>query len=227
MKWPTKTSDKQTYGEEIANAISHGLMILLGIFTLVFFTIKINKINPSNKFIFLIFSISIIILYLMSTLNHSLSFTKAHKFFQKSDHISVYLLIWGTFVPILLLLKELQVPLIEDCKITKGNFLFICQCLLVFLGILAKILWFEKGKYVHLVLYVLLGWSGLLFVDELIKPNNKNLFICIFLGGCFYSGGIWFFIKDHKKYFHFIWHLFVILGTCFHAVGIYLLLKKL
>ncbi|MFB0638199.1 hemolysin III family protein [Candidatus Phytoplasma solani] len=230
MKWPTKSSDKQTYGEEIANAISHGLMVPLGIFILVLFDIEICKIDVNNKMIISIFSISIIILYLTSTLYHSLSFTKAHKFFQKCDHISIYLLIWGTFSPILLLLPGLRGSLFDSETFkwfTEGRFFFVCQCILVTLGITCKVMWFDKGKYLHLLFYVLLGWSGILLFPELIKLNNRETLFFIILGGCCYTGGVYFYVKDNKKYFHFIWHLFVMLGTCFHAVGIYYLLQNL
>lgn len=230
MKWPTKKTGRQTYGEEIANAISHGLMVFFGIFILVFFIIQTNKKSPSDVPIVLIFSISVILLYLASTLNHSLSFTKAHKFFQKSDHISIYVLIWGTFAPILLLLKGLQGPsLVSEIipYLTKGRLIFVCQCLLVLLGIVGKIFWFEKWEHLHLTLFLLFGWSGLLFVKELFQPGNELFFLFIFLGGCFYSVGVYFFVKDYKKYFHFIWHLFVILGTTFHALGIFYMLNSL
>ena len=83
MKWYIKPSDKQTLGEEIANAISHGLMIPLGVFILVFFCLKASAMSNPNRYIVLVFSISMIILYLMSTLYHSLSFTKAHIFFKR------------------------------------------------------------------------------------------------------------------------------------------------
>ncbi|WP_225885815.1 PAQR family membrane homeostasis protein TrhA ['Fragaria x ananassa' phyllody phytoplasma] len=227
MKWPIKSSDQQTLGEEIANTISHGLMIPLGIFILVFFSIEASKQRTlATNFIVLIFSISMIILYLMSTLFHALAFTKAQKFFQKTDHISIYLLIWGTFAPILLLLKELQEPFF-NLSITKGQFFFISQCILVLCGILGKIFWFNKGKNLHIVFYVLLGWSGLLFFPKLMEPHNKRILLFIFLGGVFYSLGVFFYVKDNKKYFHFIWHIFVMLGTLFHVLGIYFLLKNL
>ncbi|BAD04243.1 hemolysin III ['Chrysanthemum coronarium' phytoplasma] len=226
VKWATKPSDKQTLGEEIANAISHGLMIPLGVFILVCFCLKASVMSNPNGYIVLVFSISMIILYLMSTLYHSLSFTKAHNFFQKTDHISIYLLIWGTFAPILLLLPELQKPLFPQSNllISKGKCFFVCQCILAFSGIICKVFWMNKGKIIHLIFYALLGWSGLLLVPAMWKAN---IFHFVLLGGVFYSLGIYFYVKDNKKYFHFIWHLFVMAGTCFHAWGIYRLLEIL
>lgn len=226
MKWTTKTSDKQTFGEEIANAISHGLMIPLGVFILFVFCRKASAMSSPNVYIVLVFSISMIILYLMSFLYHSLSFTKAHNFFKKTDHISIYLLIWGTFVPILLLLPELQKPLfnLDSMKISQGQCFLACQFILVFSGIICKFFWMNKGEIIHLILYVLLGWSGLFLVPAMWKAN---IFHFVFIGGVFYSLGIYFYVKDNKKYFHFIWHLFVMSGTFFHAWGIYHLLEIL
>ena len=99
---------RQSIGEEIANAVSHCVMAIFGLVALVLLLVKQN--SPRNLAGSLVFGLSIFILYSMSTLYHSLSFTRAKGVFKRFDHLSIFILIGGTFAPALLLLPSLQVP---------------------------------------------------------------------------------------------------------------------
>ncbi|CAP18505.1 Channel protein, hemolysin III family [Candidatus Phytoplasma mali] len=225
-----KENSSQTLGEEIANSISHGLMVPFGIIMLILISSYIYYIWPKlteipffNKVFSIFYPFSIIFLYLTSTLYHSLSFTKAKKIFKKFDHIGIYLLIFGTFTPFLLLSSELNKPLFSEYIITKGLFFFVFQFIITIIGIILKWFWIYKWNKIHICLFLLLGWSSLFIFPYLYKTGNDDynlVFYLLLSGGFFYSSGVYFYIKDYKKYYHFIWHLFVLSGTICHFIAI-------
>ncbi|TVY12072.1 PAQR family membrane homeostasis protein TrhA [Candidatus Phytoplasma pini] len=224
MTWCNKKKKYQTLGEEIANSISHGLMVFFSIFIFIFYIIK--KRSDVALFPLLLFCSTMFTLYLSSCLYHSLSFTKIRNIFQIFDHICIYILIWGSFIPFLFNTKSLsKEPFL--IPIPKKFIFFLSQSIIVFLAIILKILLKNKQKKLHLILYLLLGWSSLIIINDLISDfwqNNPKIIISLILGGLMYTLGIFFYINLYKKYYHFIWHLFVVCGTIFHAISIYFLI---
>lgn len=209
---------KQTMGEEISNAVSHGLMALFGIVTLVLMILKSD--TGSKLAGSIIFGLSMTLLYLNSTLYHGLSFTKSKPIFKRFDHISIYLLIGGTFAPILLLLPELRNEVLS-IGLDKGLTILIGQWILITIGILLKAIWIKKFQVLHLFVFLLLGWSGLFIIDA-VRSLQLELFLFILLGGISYTIGVIFYALSSKvKYFHFVWHIFVALGTIFQFIAIY------
>jgi hemolysin III len=226
MHWPTKKVEQQTLGEEIANSISHGIMVPLSICIFCFFNkISLKGNNYVSRIPLFFFSLTMIMLYSMSSLYHALSFTKAKKLFQKFDHISIYLLIWGSFFPFLFLKLNNTLFSIESIHITKGWFFFLIQTIIVFIGISFKIFNFDKGQKIHLFLFLILGWSGLFLIHSLLYLKISLFFLA--LGGVIYSSGVIFYKKAYKKYYHFIWHLFVNAGNILHVLAIHYMLKSL
>ncbi|MDV3198385.1 MAG: hemolysin III family protein [Vigna little leaf phytoplasma] len=212
MKWKIKKNKKQTIGEEIANSISHGLMIICNIIIFFIYFKTVDKVFFSWPLI--LFFISMFMLYLISCLYHALSFTAAKKNFQKFDHICIYLLIWSTFIPFLFPKNNI---------IDINLFFFLIQTIIVFLGIFFKIFWMNKGEKIHLFLYLLISWGGaiiLLFLNEKIR-NNQQVCNWLLLGGLFYTLGVYFYHNEYKKYYHFIWHIFVIIGNLCHNLSVY------
>jgi len=216
-----KKKRKQSLGEEIANSTSHGLMAIFGLIATI---LLINKSqNVSLKIIAsLIFGIGIIILYTMSTLYHSLANESAKSVFRRFDHLSIYILIGGTFAPPLLLLKGLQEPFLGiKGFIGLGLMLFIVQWILIAVGIVFKSIWVKKFVGVHVFFFLLMGWSALIFMQTLMD-TSANSYLLVLLGGLAYSVGVIFFALSRKvKYFHFIWHLFTALGTILQFIAIY------
>ncbi|MBN3490229.1 hemolysin III family protein [Acholeplasma equirhinis] len=218
-----KIKRPQTVGEEIANATSHGIMAIFGIYALVALILKSD--NAWELTSAIVFGISIIMLYLMSTLYHSLAFTKSKSLFKRFDHISIYILIGGTFAPALLLLPSLRstpflgIPGMLDIGLT----LFIGQWILIIVGIVFKSIWVYKYQPVHIGVYLLLGWSAIYFILDLYlyAPNAMWL---ILLGGICYSIGVVFYALSRIKYFHFVWHIMVAAGTILQFLAIYLYL---
>lgn len=219
-----KATSKQTLGEEIANSISHGLMAIFGIIAMVLLVLKSN----SSKEVLgaVIFGMGMIVLYTMSTLFHALPTGTAKNVFQRMDHISIYMLIGGTFAPALLLipgLNEKAFFYIGNLAFTKGIILFTVQWLLIIVGIVFKSIWIKKFQKLHIAIYLLMGWSSLMFLSELIAVS-KEAFIYILLGGIAYSVGVIFYSLPKRKYYHFIWHIFTALGTIFQFISIYFFL---
>ncbi|WP_323847934.1 MAG: hemolysin III family protein [Phytoplasma sp.] len=212
MKWTIKNTKKQTIMEEILNAVSHGLMVPSSVAIFVYFCIKFEGFSLSLFFL----TLTMFMLYLMSCLYHSLSFTKAKKQFQRFDHICIYLLIWGSFLPFLFFKQETDLFTL---------IFFILQSLCILIGILFKIFKMGQGERIHLILFLLLGWSGVIviFRNKKIFFDFKQIIILLFLvlGGVFYSIGTFFYVNVYKKYFHFIWHLFVVLGNLCHVYSVY------
>ncbi len=211
-----KTKRPQTIGEEIANAVSHGVMAALGVWALVLLILKSN--DGISLFAGIIYGVSIFLLHLMSCLYHSLSFTKAKGVFKRFDHISIFLLIGGTFAPALLLLPGLRDPLMG---LSTGWWLFIIQWFFITVGIVFKSIWVHKFQAFHYVIYLILGWSALVFITELYAFSIPAFWL-ILAGGLSYTvGTIFYALSSRMKYFHFVWHIFVAAAAVIHFIGIY------
>ena len=222
---PKRIKRRQSIGEEIANAISHCVMAIFGLVALILLLVKQD--NGRELAAALIFGLSILILYTMSTLYHSLSFTKAKGVFKRFDHLSIFILIGGTFAPALLLLPSLKSPFLGINFIEKGLALLIIQWVVIALGIVFKSIWVYKFQAFHFVIYLILGWSALFFIGELYQ-DSVPAFWFILGGGLAYTIGTIFYALGSKvKYFHFIWHLWVNIGTILQFIAIYFFIMNL
>jgi len=210
---------KQTLGEEIANAISHGVIALVGIAFLVYMLVKSN--GEARKIAgAIIYGISIVLLYTFSCLYHALTNNTAKNVvFKRFDHISIYLLIGGTYAPILLNLPSLAAASFVP-GVDIGTLVLIAQWILIVIGIVFKSIWLNKYHWIHLIIYLLLGWTALIFMDK-IYAEGLVFFLLILFGGLAYTVGVVFYVLGSKvKYFHFIWHFFTIAGTLLHTAAI-------
>lgn len=204
-----KILKKQTLGEEIANAVSHGIGALAGIAGIILLLIKSD--STAEIFASIIFGLGMVMLYTMSTLYHSFrSGSTVKKIFQRLDHISIYALIGGTFAPIFILV--VQKPL--------GWILLAIQWTFIILGIVLKAVMIHKFAWVHLILFLVIGWSGLTLVGPLYQVSSQAFYFILF-GGISYTVGVIFYVFHLFKYSHFIWHLFVFFGTLLHFIAIY------
>ena len=200
-----------TLGEEIGNAITHGIGAILAIAGMILLFLKSDTSLKGMASCF--YSISLFFLMLMSCLYHSFkSGSTVKRLWRRFDYSSIYLLIGGTFAPLYLVYLGN----------TLGIVLFCIQWFLIILGI-TIIGVFGPGRYrwVHFTLYFVIGWSGLMFLPDWIKKHEFNLLWSILLGGVIYTIGMIPFLKD-KKYDHFIWHFFVLAGAIIHWFAIYL-----
>lgn len=196
--------------EEIGNAISHGVG---SIFSVVALILMLNASDTKIKiFSSIIYFIGLFIMFTMSCLYHSFKYgSRVKRLFRRFDYSCIYLLIGATFVPLLLIY----------IGGTFGKIFFIIQWIIIITGI-TLIGVFGPGKIrpLHITLYIVLGWSGLLIIPKMIS-NDINLFYYILGGGLIYTIGIIPFALK-KKTAHFIWHFFVLLGAIVQWLGIFL-----
>ncbi len=205
---------KTTLGELIANAVSHGVGFLLAITALVLLLVRSNGVNEVLSSV--AFGVALMMLYISSTLFHSFpdKMTKVLAVFQRLDHSGIFLLITGTYTPFLVLVVDN----------TKGYILLGVLWALTIVGIVFKSIWIKKFQYVHLAIYLLMGWSVLLIYND-ISVGLNDVFIYVLLGGICYTVGVAFYVAKFK-YAHFIWHLFVLGGSFFHFIGVFMILGR-
>ena len=168
--------------------------------------------DPWKVVSFSIYSLSLLTLYLTSTLYHSLQ-GRAKDVLRKLDHCAIYLLIAGSYTPFTLV--TLRGPW--------GWSLFGVVWGLAIAGI-AQEAWFAKGaRWLSLVIYVLMGWMVVVGLKPLIAALGMPGFIWLAAGGMFYTLGIGFYATDHRlRHGHGVWHLFVLAGSICHFLAVLL-----
>jgi len=201
----------QTVGEEIANAISHGVGMLGAIAITPFLILKAIPLGAGAVAGAAIFGASMIVLYASSALYHSLPHSKAKKIFQIFDHSAIFLLIAGTYTPFTL----------SVLQGAWGWTLFGLIWGLALLGVIMKTIHTDGTSKLSIALYLAMGWLAIFAVRPLYDSMPLNGLLWILAGGVMYTGGVIFFAYDHRmKYNHFIWHLFVLAGTTCHVVAV-------
>ncbi len=200
-----------TLGEEIANTISHGVMSLLILILIPFASIwsylnsgVIGSVSVS------VYLISIFCMMLTSTLYHSMAPDSRHKeVFHILDHIFIYVAIAGTYTPIAL------------CVIGgwQGTLITVLQWLMVIFGIFYKSLSRKSIPAVSLTIYLVMGWTVVLFMPSFLRNASTQLLSLVVLGGVFYSIGAWFYARKGFKYHHFVWHLFINIAVIMHFIA--------
>lgn len=196
--------------EEIANSILQGVGLLLSIMGLV--SILYLRGNDWLKITsFSIFGTTLILMYLISMLYHSLIFTKAKRVFHILDYAAIFLLIAGTYTPFLLI----------GVKGILGLLSLIIIWLLAIIGIILKVTTVGKHRGIFLVLYLIMGWLCLIVITPLWHSITHVSFLLIILGGIWYTAGTFFFTRKNLVFNHMIWHVFVMLGTISHYFAAY------
>ncbi|MBQ4629654.1 MAG: hemolysin III family protein [Clostridia bacterium] len=194
----------QTLGEEIANAISHGIGALLAIAgTVVMLVTACVTSDAMGVVSAALYGSFTIMLYLFSTIYHSLTNTKAKRVFQIFDHCSIFLMILGSYIPICLCL----------IRGAWGWSLFGVTAALSVLGIVFNSIDLKRWHKLSMVLYVFMGWSIVFMFRHVYDRVPFEGLVLLVGGGVFYSLGIIFFARDKIKYMHYIWHVFVLLGS--------------
>ena len=198
-----------TLGEEVFNAATHGAGALLAVAGMVLLLLRSD--TGMKLLASLVYGISMVVMLLMSSLYHAMkSGSTAKRVCRRFDYISIYLLIGGTFAPILLVYLGGRV----------GVTLFCVQWGIILLG-MVLIAVFGPGRLrpLHYTLYFLIGWSGLLFIPSFWR-EARGLLWAILGGGIAYTVGMIPFARS-RKYDHCLWHLFVLAGAALHWAGIY------
>lgn len=201
-----------TVGEEIFNAVSHGVGAALGIAGLVIAVIKSISSGPLAIVCTSIYCATLIILYLMSTLYHAINPPKAKKVFRIFDHATIFLLIAGTYTPFALL----------TIGGVMGTVIFCVLWGLTILGIVLNSISIEKFKVFSMICYIAMGWCAVIAIKPLLSNLAVPGLILMLLGGICYTAGLIFYAKTKTKFMHSIWHLFVLAGSILHYFSILL-----
>ncbi len=200
-----------TTGEEISHSVSHGIGAALSVAGLVISVVMAAGTGSAIKIVsFAIFGTSMILLYTASTLYHAFTQRKVKQVFQYADHITIFILIAGTYTPIALILLGGA----------WGWTLFGLSWGLAIAGIIYETLFMERYKWVSISIYLGMGWIAVVAIKPLMELMPFGLFMWILVGGLFYTFGSIFYLIEKIKFFHFIWHLFVIAGTLCHFFGL-------
>ena len=196
----------QTRREEHFNAATHALGALLGIAGFILLIIFESKKTDWSLFSVIVYGLSIIILFTASALYHSVKSEKKKHYFRIVDHISIYLLIAGTYTPILL------ITLAES----KGWTLFWVVWGIALFGLFLKIFFTGRFELFSTLLYLVMGWLIVFDFSTLLELMPTNGIIFLIIAGLAYTVGIIFYAVDRIPYNHVIWHLFVLTGAIFH-----------
>ncbi|MEC2307544.1 PAQR family membrane homeostasis protein TrhA [Bacillus atrophaeus] len=193
-----------TIKEEIANAVTHGLGVLLSIPAIVYLVIfSANYGTVWDIVSFSVFGVSMLLLYLSSTLLHSIQHKKTKDILEIIDHSAIYVLIAGTYTPFLL----------GPLKGTLGFTMLIIVWSLALGGIVFKIFFVKRFIIVSTLVYLLMGWLMIIAVKPLYASLTGAGFGLLLLGGILYSLGTIFYIWRKIPFHHAIWHSFVLGGS--------------
>ncbi|WP_234122191.1 PAQR family membrane homeostasis protein TrhA [Clostridium hydrogenum] len=196
-----------TKGEEIANAITHGIGALLSISALVLLIVFSAKYGTAWHVVsYTIYGISLIILYTFSTLYHSIPGRVAKKVFRIFDHASIYILIAGTYTPFALTILRKH----------GGWIIFGVVWGASVIGILIKIFFCGKFEKISTLLYVIMGWLIVFYLKTIITVLPIHGIILLVAGGVIYTLGAVLFLFDKIPYNHALWHLLVMAGSACH-----------
>lgn len=204
-----------TVQEEIANSVTHGVgtgMAVAGLATLIVLAVIFGD---TRRIVgFSIYGGSLILLYLASTLYHSIQNAKAKKILRVFDHASIYVLIAGTYTPFLII----------SIQGTLGWTVLAIVWALAIVGVAWKIFFIGKFEIIATIAYVLMGWMCVVLFKEMLAKVPPAGLIMLVTGGIVYTAGVIFYAWERIPYNHAIWHLFVLGGSICHYFAIVTLL---
>ncbi len=201
----------QSTGEEIANSVSHGVGLLLalaGFAVLVIATLRRGDVTEIVGAT--VFGTAMVLLYSTSMLFHSFPHSRTKRVFQVLDHSAIYLLIAGTYTPFTL----------GVLHGTWGWILFGLVWSMAAAGILMKVLGGIRYNTASTLVYIAMGWLVVVAADTVWTLVPKWGIFWLFAGGIAYTLGAVFFLAERIRYFHFVWHLFVVAGTACHFIAV-------
>jgi hemolysin III len=201
----------QSLGEEIANSVSHGLGLLAGLAAFPVLVIVAQQRGTAAGIVgSSVFAATVVLLYLSSTLYHAVTAPRAKRVLQVLDHSAIYLLIAGTYTPFTL--GVLRGPW--------GWTLFGLVWGIAAVGTLLKAVGGVRYSGLSTLIYVAMGWLILIAADPAWHLVPKWGLAWLLAGGIAYTAGAAFYLAERFKYFHFVWHLFVVAGTACHFVAV-------
>ena len=198
--------------EEFWNTITHFvgfILCLVGIPLLFYYNQNLTSLSLVACGLF---SLGLLMVYGSSSAYHFVTDQRLKKKLRILDHISIYYLILGSYAPMCL------IALYDSSGLT----IFLTVLTLAVVGTIKKIFFTGKYGFISLFLYLLMGWMIIFYIRTIIDLIDFRALVLIALGGLSYPSGVVFYARDKKKYFHAIWHLFVLGGSLFHYLAVLL-----
>lgn len=201
----------QTPLEEKYNAITHAIGAVFGVVALVLLILNQTEKTAWSLFGVIVYGISIVVLFTASTFYHAVKGERRKHYFRVLDHISIYLLIAGTYTPVCLIALEH----------TLGWALFWAVWAIAAFGVALKLFFTGRFEVFSTLLYLVMGWLIIFDFTNLSNTIGGNGILLLFAGGVAYTVGIVFYAIEKIPYNHVIWHMFVLAGAIFHFFMIF------
>ena len=203
---------KDFRNEELLNGLTHFIGVILTVLGIPLLFYFDNKFTSLSTISITLFSFGLFLVYSSSSAYHFVVNSTLKKKFRILDHISIYYLILGSYAPV--------------CFITlyeySGINIFIAVFILSIIGTFKKIFFTGRFQIMSLVLYLLMGWLIVVEIKLLFQLIGSEAQLLLIIGGLSYTLGIIFYALDKIKYFHSIWHLFVLTGSISHYLMVLL-----
>ena len=210
---PERASRVYSIGEEIANAVTHGLGVVLGIAGLTLLVVLAARYGDGRHLASsIVFGTTLVLLYTASTLYHSFPWPRVKHVFKVLDHAGIYLLIAGTYTPFTL------VTLADD----GGWWLFIIVWALAIAGVALEAAWTYRPKWLSVLVYLGMGWLALFAIGPLTANLSAAGIWLLVAGGLAYTVGTVFYVLKRVPYMHAVWHVFVLAGSVLHLLAVVL-----
>jgi hemolysin III len=204
--------------EEFANAIIHGIGAVFFIAAAPFLFYNLNSGGDQRSALpLLIYVLCLLITYFASTVYHAVTTPDFKKTLRVFDHVSIFLLIGGTFTPIVYF----------NMGTWNGWPFLITFWSLMIGGVVFKIFFTGRFKLVSTLIYIGVAWFGAMMAAPIYRNIPKPVLIYLLAGGIFYTSGTIFYMKKHMKYNHAIWHIFVLGASLLHFYAVLLQVRSL
>ncbi|MDX6745285.1 hemolysin III family protein [Polaribacter sp. PL03] len=198
--------------EEKLNIWSHAFGLVLSIIAFPFLIIKsLNFDGFWKPTSFIIYGLSLIVLYAASTFYHAATEPKRRRKLNIFDHAAIYVLIAGSYTPFCLVGLDSSL----------GNYMAVFVWVFALIGIVLKLFFTGRFDKISTAMYLLMGWQVVFFISPLIESLSSFSLNFLFIGGVFYSIGAVLYMIRKLPYNHAIFHLFVLLGSFSHFLAIY------
>tara|TARA_Y100000389_G_scaffold201231_1_gene243397 strand:- start:784 stop:1422 length:639 start_codon:yes stop_codon:yes gene_type:complete len=205
-------SVKDFRNEEFWNSLTHFIGVILTVLGIPLLFYFDNKFTSLSTLSIILFSFGLFSVYSSSSVYHFVINPRLKKRLQILDHISIYYLILGSYAPVCL------ITLYEYSGIN----IFIVVMTLSIIGTLKKLFFTGRFKIISLLLYLAMGWLIVVEINLLFELLDSEAELLLIIGGLSYTIGIVFYTLDKIKYFHSIWHLFVLTGSVLHYLMVLL-----
>ena len=207
-----RSSERQTSGEEVANAVTHVVGSHLGaaMLALLVWQGAVSGVDVAWKATSgAIFGASAIFLYAISSAYHAVSYEPAKQVLHKMDHMAIFFLIAGSYTPFCLVTLRQTHPALAWT-------IFGVEWGAAVVGTVFKAFTTGRFRYVSTAAYVVMGWAALAAIAPLIRSLTGLGAMWLVLGGALYTAGCGFYLWKRLPYSHMVWHLFVLAGTVCH-----------